>query len=47
MFTGLDLVPPGVAQISKWRPESGRGAQAAAALWGGVAGKPLTSWPPR
>jgi len=40
LFTGLDLVPPGVAQISKWRPESGADAQAAAALWGGVARKP-------
>ena len=40
LFAGHDLVPPGVAQISKWRPESGADAQAAAALWGGVARKP-------
>ena len=40
LFAGLDLVPPGVAQVSKWRPESAADAQAAAALWGGVARKP-------
>jgi hypothetical protein len=39
LFTGLDLVPPGVVQISKWRPESEADALAAAALWGGVARK--------
>jgi|SRR5215472_8553397 len=40
-FDGLDLVEPGVVQLSKWRPQSGREADAAAALWGGVARKPL------
>jgi S-adenosyl methyltransferase len=40
LFAGLDLVPPGVVQISRWRPESDREAAAAAALWGGVARKP-------
>jgi O-methyltransferase involved in polyketide biosynthesis len=39
LFAGLDLVGPGVVQISRWRPESEREAQAAA-LWGGVARKP-------
>ena len=39
LFAGLDLVEPGVVQISKWRPEPGADAQAAA-LWGGVARKP-------
>jgi hypothetical protein len=39
LFAGLDLVKPGVVQISTWRPEPGAGAQAAA-LWGGVARKP-------
>jgi hypothetical protein len=40
LFAGLDLVEPGVVQISRWRPESDRAAGAAAALWGGVAREP-------
>jgi hypothetical protein len=40
LFAGLDLVDPGVVQISKWRPDSELAARAAAALWGGVARKP-------
>jgi hypothetical protein len=40
LFTGLDLVEPGIVQISKWRPQSDLEANAAAALWGGVARKP-------
>ncbi|MGO9782991.1 MAG: SAM-dependent methyltransferase [Streptosporangiaceae bacterium] len=39
-FDGLELVPPGVVQISKWRPRSDLEAKAQAALWGGVARKP-------
>ena len=39
-FDGLGLVPPGVVQISKWRPRSDLEAQAQAALWGGVPRKP-------
>jgi S-adenosyl methyltransferase len=39
-FEGLDLVEPGVVQLSKWRPRSAAEAEAAAALWGGVARKP-------
>jgi hypothetical protein len=35
LFDGLDLVPPGVVQISKWRADSDD-----AALWGGLARKP-------
>jgi O-methyltransferase involved in polyketide biosynthesis len=38
-FAGLDLVDPGVVQLSKWRPESEAESTAAAALWGGVARK--------
>jgi S-adenosyl methyltransferase len=38
-FDGLDLVDPGVVQLSKWRPESDAESAAAAALWGGVARK--------
>ena len=40
LFSGLDLVEPGVVQISKWRPDSELTARTAAALWGGVARKP-------
>jgi hypothetical protein len=39
-FDGLDLVEPGVVQLSKWRTENQFEAAAAAALWGGVARKP-------
>jgi hypothetical protein len=39
-FDGLELVEPGVVQLSKWRPRSEEEAAAAAALWGGVARKP-------
>jgi O-methyltransferase involved in polyketide biosynthesis len=39
LFAGLDLVEPGVVQISRWRPEPDQGT-GAAPLWGGVARKP-------
>lgn len=39
-FDGLDLLEPGVVQLSKWRPRSDLEAAEAAALWGGVARKP-------
>ncbi len=39
-FEGLELVEPGVVQLSKWRPRSELESAAAAALWGGVARKP-------
>jgi hypothetical protein len=39
LFDGLDLVAPGVVQISKWRPDSDLNTHTAAALWGGVARK--------
>jgi hypothetical protein len=39
-FDGLELVDPGVVQLSKWRPRSAEESAAAAALWGGVARKP-------
>ncbi len=38
-FTGLDLVEPGVAQVSKWRPRSEFEAAAANYVWCGVARK--------
>ena len=39
-FDGLELVPPGVVQISQWRPDSAYDSDLPAALWGGVARKP-------
>lgn len=39
-FDGLDLVEPGVVQLSKWHPDTDLEAAAAAALWGGLACKP-------
>jgi hypothetical protein len=39
-FDGLELVPPGVVQISQWRPDSAYDSELPAALWGGVARKP-------
>lgn len=38
-LAGLDLIPPGVVQISKWHPRSDLEAGAPAALWGGIARK--------
>jgi hypothetical protein len=38
-FDGLDLIEPGVVQISKWRPLSEHEAIAPGGLWGGVARK--------
>lgn len=40
-FEGLELLEPGVVQLSKWRPRSEAESAAAAALWGGVARKPV------
>lgn len=40
LFSGLDLIPPGVVQISRWRPDSELDTATAAALWGGIARKP-------
>jgi hypothetical protein len=39
-FDGLELIEPGVAQISRWRPDSELEAAAPAAVWGAVARKP-------
>ena len=36
---GLDLVDPGVVQVSKWRPRNEAESGAAAAVWGGVGRK--------
>jgi hypothetical protein len=38
-FDGLDLVPPGVVQTSKWRPVNETEAESPATLWAGVARK--------
>jgi hypothetical protein len=40
LFTGLDLVEPGVVRVSKWRPDSELEAAQPTGLWGGVARKP-------
>ena len=40
LFTGLELVEPGMVQASKWRPASEEEAASPAALWAGVARKP-------
>jgi S-adenosyl methyltransferase len=40
LFAGLELVPPGIVQISRWRPDSELDEATAAALWGGVGRKP-------
>jgi S-adenosyl methyltransferase len=40
LFDGLDLVEPGVVQISRWRPHIELESAEAAGLWGGVARKP-------
>ncbi len=39
-FGGLELVDPGMTQISRWRPRSDLEAAAPAILWAGVARKP-------
>jgi O-methyltransferase involved in polyketide biosynthesis len=39
LFGDLELVPPGLVQISQWRPDSGYDADLPAALWGGLAAK--------
>ena len=36
-FDGLDLVPPGVVTVPKWRPGSELEASAKSTMWGGVA----------
>jgi hypothetical protein len=38
-FTGLDLVEPGVVQVSKWRPRSELEASATDTVWCGVGRK--------
>jgi hypothetical protein len=38
-FRGLDLIEPGVVQVSRWRPRSELEAAAPTVMWGGVARK--------
>jgi len=40
LFGGLDLVPPGLVRVSRWRPGSELEAASPGALWAGVARKP-------
>ncbi len=44
-FDGLELVPPGVVQISKWRPRSELEARAQAALWVASPASPVRNRP--
>ena len=39
-FDGLDVLPPGVVMVTRWRPESVVEAESPTSLWGGVARKP-------
>jgi hypothetical protein len=39
-FDGLDMVPPGLVQVSMWRPESQIQAAAPASRWAGMGRKP-------
>jgi hypothetical protein len=40
LFAGLDLVPPGLVRVPRWRPDSAQDAATPSAQWGGVARKP-------
>ncbi len=40
LFDGLDLVEPGLARVSDWRPDSDVEAARPTGLWGGVGRKP-------
>jgi O-methyltransferase involved in polyketide biosynthesis len=40
LFDGLDLTPPGLVKVSRWRPESEQEADSPGGLWAGVARKP-------
>jgi S-adenosyl methyltransferase len=39
-FAGLDLLEPGLVEVTDWRPRSDPGAWGSASLWGGVGRKP-------
>jgi hypothetical protein len=39
LFSGCELVEPGVVRVSQWRPNSAAEAAAPSGLWGGVARK--------
>ncbi len=39
-FDGLEMVPPGLVQVSKWRPESEIQAATPASRWAGIGRKP-------
>ena len=40
LFSGLDLVPPGLVRVAEWRPDSELHAASPGALWAGIARKP-------
>jgi hypothetical protein len=39
-FDGLDLVPPGLVPVPRWRPDDPADSPADVAVWGGLARKP-------
>jgi S-adenosyl methyltransferase len=39
LFTGLELVPPGVVQTTEWRPDPAAAPARPGSVWGGVARK--------
>jgi len=43
LFSGLEIVEPGVVRVQEWRPESAAEATAPSALWGAVGRKPAAS----
>jgi hypothetical protein len=40
LFSGFDLVPPGLVRVAEWRPDSELQAASPGALWAGIARKP-------
>ena len=41
LFDGYELVAPGVVRTAEWRPDSDLEANSPAAVWAGVARKPV------
>jgi S-adenosyl methyltransferase len=40
LFSGLELVPPGLVRVTEWHPDSASDAAGPGAMWAGVARKP-------
>lgn len=39
LFTGLELIPPGVVAVQQWRPATDLEAGRASVMWAGIARK--------